>query len=74
MTNNITVITGRSVMTKCADKFIVIKSSRFGDCEICFEPMDLKKNCRTGEEILVCSNNQFCGHKVELKDIKFFNR
>ncbi|PEN61673.1 hypothetical protein CN576_21830 [Bacillus wiedmannii] len=72
MTKTITVITGRTVITKSVDRWITVKSSSFGDCVVCWERMDLKKNCTTGEEILVCSNKQVCNHREKMKHIKFF--
>lgn len=71
MTSTITVITGRTVTTRSSDKFITIKTNVAGDCTTCWEPMNIKKNCRTGEEILICSN-KYCGCEQKLNHIKFF--
>ncbi|UDY80711.1 hypothetical protein [Geobacillus phage GR1] len=67
MADVITVIKDGKVMIKSADKIIHCKSDRYGDCPICFEPMDLQINCIKHEETLICSNKEVCGHTIKLK-------
>ena len=72
MAEVITVIKDGKVMTKGTDRYVTIKSQNFGDCTVCWETMDLKKNLRTGDETMICSNS-LCDYEVKLKEIKWFN-
>ncbi|PHE70548.1 hypothetical protein [Bacillus wiedmannii] len=51
--------------------FITVTTVIAGDCIVCWEPMNIRKNTKTGEETLICSNTQFCNHEEKMEHIKF---
>ena len=60
-------------MTDMTEVITVIKTSPIGgDCQICFEPLELETNIRTKEEFLVCTNKLICGEKYKFKTNKIY--